>query len=331
MTKLNLPYSMKTMKALTSVDITAELTRNNIDYFISSASFEDRCLGLASLLADFNFEKVLIFGTIDFDKKIEENRSIIVSLFKNSAEVLPVDLTINNPVLSFVSMIKACEKLFEGAAKTLLFDITTFTHESLLMLFRLLLVRKRPEDKILISYVGAKNYSCNVPNNDEKWLTKGVKELRSIIGYPGYSDPSKKNHLIILFGFEKERTMKLIEEFDFEMVSLAFGSKGDSIGLNNQEINENRHNEILKLYSNAKKFDVSLTDPHLVKRTILDYVSQYNDYNIVIAPMNNKISTIGVGLAAIENKDIQLFYMQANIYNIEAYSEIGDEYFLAMV
>jgi hypothetical protein len=314
------------MKIINGKELDTLLNTQQIDYFISSSSFEDRCFGLSNHLTGFSFDKVLIFGNIDFDHKIIENRVIMADHLSQNSEVTFADLMVDKPEFSFISMVNECAELFLSKPKITLIDITTFTHEGLLMLFKLLITFKRPEDKLIFSYTIAKDYSSNVTENNDKWLSKGVKGFRSIIGYPGYSDPSKKNHLIVLFGFEKERTIRLIEEFDFEIVSLAFGAKNDSVAASHQLINEDRHSEILNLYSNAKKFELSLTDPYLAKSQILSYVQDHSEYNIVIAPMNNKISTIGAGLAAIENPDIQLFYMQANVYNTEAYSDTSDEF-----
>ncbi len=44
---------------------------------------------------------------------------------------------------------------------------------------------------------------------------------------------------------------------------------------------------------------------------------RFKDYNIVIAPMNKKISTIGAALLPLENTDIQLCYVPARYYNTE--------------
>lgn len=316
------------MKSLSKFEVNLILDNYRVNYFISSASFEERCYQVSLLFEDSEFDKSLIFGTVDFDAKITDNREHIVKLLKKSKETITYDLYVDNPVVSFITMIDACALLFTNEPKTLVIDITTFTHEYLLMIFRILKERKREEDTMLIMYVGAKKYSHNTDNEGEKWLTKGVKGLRSIIGYPGYSDPSKKNHLIILVGFEVERTIKLIEDFDFDLVSLAFGAENDSIGNDNQKINADKYAEIFSLFPNSLEFQISLTDPKIVKTTILEHISKYHDYNIVVAPMNNKISTIGAGLAAIENKEIQLFYQQANIYNTDAYSQASDDYFL---
>lgn len=315
------------MKLLNKEEVKDYLSKAEVDTFISCASFENRCLNICGLLNFISFKQIILFGTIDFHEEITVNRDKMGGLFTSSSNVSYVDLKINDPAFSFVNIANACSQLFmSDLPQKILLDVTTFTHEGLLMIYRVLDSLKREQDKVVLFYMGAKEYSYDESDQSSKWLSKGVKDLRSIIGYPGYSDPSKKNHLIILVGFEVERTIQVIDKFDFDLVSLSFGSKDNSIGENHQKINEDRHEQILSFYSNAKTFNVSLTDPIRTKEQILEYVSQYPGHNVVIAPMNNKLSTIGAGLAAMENSNIQLFYMQANIYNVEAYSLPGDDY-----
>lgn len=318
------------MKTIETSMLKQEFKGQQVDYVITCSSFENRSLTLISEIKDLDVNKLILFATIDFDEKIEANRTKMIDIVGKEKAVL-CNLKISDPVFSFKNIVSICDTIFKDDSKIVLIDITTFTHELLLILLRVIFKHKRYTDKIYISYTEAKDYSYNVDSLKDKWLTKGVKELRSIIGFPGYFDPTKKNHLIILVGFEKERTLKLIEEFDFELVSLAFGAKDSSINSANQSVNEQLHSEIFNLFSNAEKFEISLTDPFLVRDTILEYVKNFEEYNIVIAPMNNKISTIGVGLAAIENNDIQLFYMQANIYNIAAYSETGNKFYFGQL
>ena len=88
--------------------------------------------------------------------------------------------------------------------------------ESILMVSGLFLLEffKEYLGDIYVSYIGAKEYSVNEKNEDDKWLSKGIKEIRTVIGYPGFSDPTKDNHLLILFGFESDRTKRLINEFE---------------------------------------------------------------------------------------------------------------------
>lgn len=300
---------------------------NQINVFIASASFENRCFALIDGLQNLEFNKSIVCRTIDFDPKIIENSKLFLQKLKTDNSLI-IDLKIGDPTFSFLQLVENIVPLFSGESKKIALDITTFTHEGLLIIFRILVAHKREGDHLFFCYNGAKEYSHNETEQENKWLTKGVREVRSVIGFPGYSNPSLKNHLIILFGFERERTIRLIEEYEYDVVSLAFGDKQKSIQSSHQQINEDRHREIIGLYSSAQKFNISLTNPEITKQEILNYVSKFEGYNVVLAPMNNKLSTIGAGLASLENPNIQLCYMQANQYNLEGYSEAGDDFYI---
>lgn len=304
--------------------------QKDINIFISSSSFEDRCFAIANKISSINLHHNIVCRVIDFDNKIIDNSELLIKKVI-SKESKIIDLKISDPVFTFLELTKSLIPLFSDEPKQIAIDITTFTHEGLLIIFRILMDHKRECDKLYFCYNGAKTYSGNEDERDNKWLTKGVKDVRSIIGYPGYSDPSNKNHLIILFGFERERTIRLIDEFEYDIVSLAFAKEEDSVHSDHQKINEERHNEILSLNSNASIFNITLTDPIKAKNEILDYVSKFENHNVVLAPMNNKVSTIGAGLAALENKSIQLCYLQANQYNTAGYSEPGDDFYISEI
>ncbi len=300
------------------------------DTYILSSSFENRCLAVTNHINQQTFNKCIIFRNIDFDEKVIQNSNSIKKKLSNIRNSDFVDLKINDPKFSFLNINKTIQSLFEKENKKCLIDITTFTHESLLMLLKAITKYKRSNDKVTFIYNAAKDYSYLEESKEKKWLTKGVKDTRSIIGYPGYFDPSQRSHLVILFGFERERTIRLIDEFEYNYISLAYADQKDSISEIHQKINEERHNEILKLYSNAKQFKISLKDPIETKNQILNYIKKTNSVekgNIALAPMNNKLSTIGAGLAAIENPDIQLCYLQPNSYNTESYSISSDEFY----
>ncbi len=315
------------MKAINKDKVAEFFINENINVFIGSSSFEKRCFAVADNLSKVKIDRSLIYRVIDLDRSIVDN-SKLFSMKIASNEFMLIDLKISDPLFSFRNIKESLKEIFVNDAKNIALDITTFTHEGLLMIFRMICYLKREEDKVLVYYNGASNYSKNHKKREDKWLTKGVKDVRSIIGYSGYSDPSAANHLMILFGFESERTLRLIDEFEYGIISLAFGSKEASISSKHQEMNEERHQQILELLSNSQMFEISLTDPIKTKNEILKYVSQYEDQNVVIVPMNNKISTIGAGLAAIENKNIQLSYLQPNRYNLEGYSEAGDDFYI---
>ncbi len=301
--------------------------KDKIDVFICSSSFEERCFAVPAEAAMLNITSKLIFYISDLDDIIAQNADKLVAVLGDASR--KIELQICDPALSLKNMSNALSEVFSGEnPQCYLLDITTFTHEGLLMLFKLLQLRLKKNDRLFLCYNGAKEYSYNESTPEKKWLSKGVKTVRSILGYPGLLDPSKKNHLVILFGFERERTMRLIDIFEYDLVSLAFGSKNASINENHQQLNETRHEELLKLYPSAQKFEVSLIDASETKAQLLTYIGEFSEYNTVIVPMNNKISSLGAGLAAIENPEIQLCYVTANQYNLEGYSHPSDECYL---
>jgi len=309
------------------LDKLAEYIKGKIDVFICSSSFEDRCLSIPKEAVNLGIPLNLIFCVTDLDSKIEQNAKRIASAL--GGQSYKVAIQIDNPAQSLKIMSEALNDVIHNdKQQSFLIDITTFTHEGLLMLLKLLQLKKKDNDKLFLCYNGAKDYSYNKSIPEDKWLTKGVKSVRSILGYPGLLDPSKKNHLVILFGFEGERTRRLIDIFEFDLVSLAFGSKEASISDCHQQLNETRHKELLEFYPDAKKFEISLIDADQAKSQLLEYLKGFPEYNTVIAPMNNKISSIGAGLAAIEEPEIQLCYVTTNQYNFEGYSHPSEECYL---
>ncbi len=305
-----------------------EALTNKVDVFICSSSFEERCLSISRAIAPYASSSKIVFYVDDLNENINDNindnADKLYSILGDDSCCVPIK--INNPAKSLISMSSALDDvLLENKQQNFIIDITTFTHEGLLILFKLIRHKIKENDKIFMCYNGAKDYSYNEPIPEKKWLSKGVKSVRSILGYPGLSDPSMKNHLIVLFGFERERTKRLIDIFEYDLVSLAFGSRETSIAHEHQKINELRHDELLELYPNAKKFEISLIDPLQTQSQILEHVKSFPGYNTVIAPMNNKISSIGAALAAIGQPEIQLCYVTANQYNFEGYSQASED------
>jgi len=300
---------------------------DKIDVFICSASFESRCLSIPNEVSQLDIHSKIVFHITDLDEKISNNTIKLQSILGDNLDKIAIQF--DKPAEMLKSMSKALnEVMIDNKPQNFLIDITTFTHEGLLILFRLFQLKIRENDKLFLCYNGAKKYSYNESDPEKKWLSKGVRSVRSIMGYPGHFDPSKKNHLVVLFGFERERTKKLIDIFEYDVVSIAFGSRNASITYEHQLINEKRHEELFNFYPNISKFEISLIDFKITKAQILSHLNSFRDYNTVIAPMNNKISSIGAGLATIEKPEIQLCYLTANLYNYDYYSIPSDDCYL---
>ena len=304
-------------------DFSSNFNISSIDVFLCSASFEERCFIIPKLIDDSDIKESYIFFNENEVKSICANAVELNNLLAIKSNI--VALNSNDAILNYIKIMKVINEVTHNyKAPNILIDTTTFTHESLLVLIKLIENKKHLLGNVFITYVGAKEYSIKDKDNKDKWLSKGVDDIRTIIGFPGFTDPTKKNHLIILFGFEYDRTIRIIEEYEYDSITLGFGDL--PIEDNHMKINCERHKKLLLRHPEAKEFKFSLIDPMQTKDQILSYIESKNlsDNNIVIAPMNNKISTIGAGLAAITNQNIQLAYAKASIYNTEGYSSPSD-------
>lgn len=303
-----------------------EVSNKKIKVFISSSSFEKRCFVIAEHLVSSNINKSIFFYNYNEVPEIIYNANELCKLYPGKSE--KISLNSENPLGNFVTISETISQLIiQNQNQNFLIDSTTFTHETLLILLKIFELDQNFLGELYIVYVGASGYSINEINEADKWLSKGIKTIRTILGYSGFTDPTAKNHLMILFGFESERTKKIIDEYEYEYVSLGFGDVDESIQDNHQKLNFERHKKLLEDYPNAKEFSFSLVNPYDTKNALLKHISKYKyeNYNTVIAPLNNKISTIGACLAAIENSDIQLAYAQPLIYNIDGYSEPNNQ------
>jgi hypothetical protein len=295
--------------------------------FLCSASFESRSRSVAERIDPAKVKRVLIFANVAFHKDIGINAELIKERFGDKATIVP--LRIDDPLFvadTFTNQVIPHLKAYAGLC---LIDVTSFTHEQLLIFIRVL-SDLDPSRNIKLVYTGAAEYSVGLPPQ-EKWLSKGLSETRAVLGYPGVMLPSKRLHLIVLVGFEYERAEKLIESYEPALISLGLGHRDQSVSSDHHKLNTEFHERVRKFakaISNSmlivRKFEFSCVDPCKTMEDIIKQIAKYPGYNIALCPMNTKPSTIGAGLAALSREQIQLVYAQPVEYNLNGYSTPGD-------
>lgn len=300
-----------------------------IDVFICCGSFEDRCLSVANNIKEL-VKRALIVENKDEKQfiHVDKNTQNLRKIFSGYDSI--ISFNSSNPIKTADSMKLSLEEVSKEIPLKYLVDITTFTHESLLILLKLLKLHLKPKDSIKFVYTNAKDYSVGL-RHEEKWLSKGSGEVRSVLGYPGEVLPTRKTHLIVLVGFEHERASKLIEAFEPNMVSLAYGKSETKTDIKHESANKYFYqllHKTVSAYTVVKDFEFSCNDPWNTRDSILTHIESTEEFNRIIAPMNTKISTIGSALAAFANESIQLCYAQAHNYNYRNYSSAGDKCYL---
>lgn len=286
--------------------------------FICFASFELRCCTIAQRIDNRKLKRAFVFRNTDppMDRYNASNFNAICAAIK---QIAIAEVSLNMPVDVADKIFSAVREIIDFSIPNIVVDISTFTHEALLILLKALHIHRDSFDSIYLIYNGASEYS--------KWLSKGCKDIRNVIGYPGYFNPSYKDHMIILTGFEKERATQLVELFEPDVLSIGNGS--EPTDKKHLDTMSEMKDEFTTWFNNLgtawEPFDFSCSDITSTMEKITAEINKRNNENIALVPLNTKLSTISAALIALQNERIQIVYPVPEIYNTE-YSKPSDNF-----
>lgn len=286
---------------------------------ICFASFEERCYTLAQKINSDMVTKAYVLR--NKDSPMKQNNELNTSIIRQKLEKIVIEeISLNYPISIAEKLFSVFKDICDNGIRKLSVDITTFTHEALLMLLNVLFSNRSNFESITLFYNGASEYSS--------WLSKGCKEIRNVIGYPGLFNPSYKNHMIILTGFEQERATRLVELFEPDILSIGCGSDPtDENHINIMKDMKDKFNKWLDNLGNihSNSFDFSCSNIKDTMNILSDIISREENQNYILVPLNTKLSTISVALTALKNKKIQVIYPVPETYNL-SYSKPGDSF-----
>ncbi len=300
----------------------SKTTKIDTEVFICCASFEQRCLSIAQKVDTSVIKRAIICTFDDSCPYVENNLKSLCELFRENGKV--ITLKKDSPLENYDKLYDILQSL--KGYKTII-DISTFTREMFLICFQLFKQLDFNREQISICYNPSSVYSniTNLDDFDKIWLSKGVNEIRSILGFSGSPSTIKRNLLIVLAGFEMERAQILIDSFEPAVLYLGKAPAKFSNSVELSKINDANVSRLLAVYPNAFPFEFSCVDLGLTIDQITKIIEQNQEqYNIIISPMNNKVSTLAVASIAFKYPDIQICYASANMYNISEYSRPSD-------
>ncbi|TCB78433.1 hypothetical protein [Acinetobacter sp. ANC 4173] len=298
------------------------ILKTNQGIFIQGIGFDKRCLTILQNITISQFSTVIGIQNLHSKSKKLEHESKFLELAGKKALIVGEN---SRNVIDIVDNLSDQFSQIDLSDKEIFFDITSLSHEILVVVVGLL------NELDLLKNT---NFLYTQANQYGEWLSKGVNEIRSILGFSGLMYPSKKLHLIILLGFELERAESVIKSFEPARLTLGIGKKDQSVSNEIFNINNKTKNKIEDLIfssgldiENIDNMEFSCLDPYLTENGLLNYINRLDnrdEYNIVIVPLNNKISTLGVALACLKNQDLQISYAEAEEYNYENYAVSND-------
>lgn len=312
------------------LDALSDEISKQIDVFICCASYEERCLSVGYKLPKTSVGTAFVLENMDLARHIDANAHRLRDLFGDKAVLVPISSV--SPLEIADGVYEALNKRTRSVPEHYLIDITTFTHEGLLIFLKVLAKTIRTEDTVQFVYTSALYYGGGEDTKvGDRWLSKGVVEVRTVLGYPGKHFPSNKTHLIVLVGYEHERASKLIEIIEPHSIALGYGKPGSETAEKHKEANEYFLRLVQKTTigcDNIETFEIFCDDPFRTRDVITSIVQKVSSTNILLAPMNNKLTTIGAALAANKCEEIQMCYAQASLYNYLNYSKPSNTCYL---
>ena len=314
------------MKVLDYHQLSDEI--DELDTFICSASFEERCLTVPTAFhnARLRPRQGLLVYNENFIPLISTNLEALRSLNICDMECA---ISTDDPVFTADRLSTTLTRCISGATlqQRIGVDITTFTRESLLMLLSFLWRNLRDNDELLLFYNRAREYDP-IHGHGEKWLSKGIREIRSIIGFPGDLRPSLPTHLIVMAGYEGDRASRLILECEPAVISFGLPNPQEGHAIAHQETAELELRSIRRIGGDVENFSFNGYDPNTCATSLENQINLFGDMNTIIAPMNTKISTVGAGIIGYRMPQIQICYAQADLYNYKTYSEAANEVYV---
>lgn len=238
-----------------------------------------------------------------------------------------VDLDTGNPIKcadAIYAAVRTAAKA-DGLRSTLI-DVSSFRREELLILVAALRSLDLPSDTSgELIYVSAAKMA-------EDWLSRNVVAHRSIIGYPGEIWPSRRTKLVLMIGFEVERARSIIENYEPAEVILGMAGLSESINSELHTRNKSFFDDLTRQFEGIRHtFEFSARDPSATARDLESAIALDDQYNIILAPLHTKLSTVGAGLFALKHQRVQICYAQVSEYNELTYSTPGPDTYVIPV
>lgn len=297
-----------------------------VDLFIGSASFEHRCRSVLENMERDHIDHALIAVNGTFGPWLDENHRWFRDMLGDRSERL--DVFSHDPVSTLLNIESALGSVFESEPRSIVVDITTFTRESLIMLMRVFNKLRTENTDITFVYATASKYSVGSQPDSDPWLSSGIRDIRPVVGFSGLMRPSRDTHMIVMVGFEDERALELIRACEPTCISLGVCDPSQPGTRFHQATNERRLTRLDSVLPDVRKFRFPGYDVIGTRQALSSQIKMFPECNVVIAPMNTKISTVGAALLALEDKSVQLCYAAPYFYNFDHYSLPGEDYYL---
>jgi len=276
------------------------------DLFICCASFEDRCVSSTSRMgADFRTRFAVIFVIEEplHKKQVDHNLFRLQGeLRKRAAEgIFVISCPRENPIDGITQL-----KSIWGQCKPknpeepfITIDISGFTKIYLLELLYYLVTELN---------LGIPRILHTTQTYLPTKLTRGVEQITTIPNFFGSASLMKQTMLVLLLGFEPERSLAVWKHFS-PAKTIALITNPPRYGNLNYLEYAQKNNAHLLSQPAIEVRNVPADNPYAVKN-VLEAIHHETrgSFNIVIGPFGTKPQAVGVFLFCLEHPKVQVVY-----------------------
>lgn len=291
--------------------------KNKREYntLIAVLGWEDRFYeGIKSDLDNYSFHQLILLCYRECDNLTAKSRGLIDQLcIKNDIELKNLEIS----DLDAVGKWKAFEDYFsnkDNVGNKVLLEISTMPRDTIWSILYFL-------NPLSISI----DYIYHTPKlYNSEWLTKEPGKPRLLFKHSGISKLGAQTALIILTGFEVERTKQLVQFFEPKLTYLGL-QKGNQF--DNERRNAENH-ESIKGYTETKEFELDAYSIDNGYSSIKEQIDELKDrYNVIVASLGPKPTSIAMYRAFLDNSEIALAYVPAKEFNKEYSTGINNKIF----
>lgn len=164
---------------------------------------------------------------------------------------------------------------------------------------------------------------------DKKWLSRGSGPIEPVVTQSGHVVPGRPSALIVLMGFDGDRIVSMVDSIEPDVLFIGLPRTEDP---SRQWISDRIRaiSGALKLrVAHVMEFEFDCDSIELTEIALENEVLKIEkNYNIIMVPNNNKISTLACAYMCLKNEDIQIAFAPGLLYNIVGYSTPSDMYML---
>ena len=285
---------------------------------IAAASFEDRStVWVREFLASGgNPEHVFFADVFESDAMYGQNIALLHELGVYNVD--RVDRFSSHNLWSWTWSV--VEKVCTPGCN-LLIDVTCMPRELLGMLLFAVSVKRLIVGSVSVAYVAAPKggyatQNKNLPES-ERWLSKDVTTVRSIIGFPGIFRSERLSHLVILSGHEEDRISKIIEYVEPNRLTISGEQEKSSTVVGAGELSRKVATKLRDRIQVPKIGDIEFSSSSIEKvfESLINAELEKSDENIALVAMNTKLSFVGAALFALCQREVRMIYAVPQKYN----------------